>query len=195
MIRLALALLASVLLAPIAPAHATDLYAGKAPVVIPSPRGGPAGSYALDWCYHAGRDCGKPAADVFCRTKGFDTAHSFKTQHSDYTWIVGEARACHGDYCTAFSEVACVTYESASIGDPMVEGLRADNCRIWAKDCGRGGAKAYCEHRGFNFVDKFEVYDTFVCPTYVIGSRRRCDGPLCRALKSVECHKTLTKAN
>jgi len=30
--------------------------------------------YRLDWCKHAGRDCGEPAATLFCREKGYERA-------------------------------------------------------------------------------------------------------------------------
>jgi len=189
-----IAILAAALTAFVVPARATDVSLGTK-VVIPNPRGGPGNSYPLDWCYHAGQDCGRPAAYQYCRSRGFDGAGMFRTEHAEYTWIPGEARTCQGSYCTAFIEITCEKFERISVENPMVQGLRADNCRIWAQDCGEGGAKAYCESRGFGFVDKFEVYDKFVGPTYVIGSRRRCDGALCRALSYVECHKTLQPAN
>lgn len=159
-------------------------------VEIKVPRGGP-DDFPLDWCYHAGKQCGQFAARAYCRSKGFDGAESFRTGHHIDTWIEGDQRRCHGPHCNAFIEISCYRIVSMKVTDPLVSGLRADVCRTWATDCGAGGALAFCKQRGFAFMYEFKVYEQFMGPTFVIGSKRRCDGDQCRALRYVECGHVL----
>jgi hypothetical protein len=67
----------------------------------------------LDWCLHWGRDCGRPAADLFCRKQKFDNAESFRVDPSAGargldTIVFGDGRVCNDRRCRAFQSITCV---------------------------------------------------------------------------------------
>jgi hypothetical protein len=74
---------------------------------------------------------------------------------------------------------------------PVAQGLHVDNCRIWGTDCGRAGALAFCQSRGFPMLHGFKVFDRYVGDTYVIGSKQTCSGEGCRAFSYIECERPL----
>lgn len=66
----------------------------------------------LDWCRHFGRDCGKPAADLFCREQQFDQASSFSIDQSAGergipTLVFGDGALCQGPQCSGFRQITC----------------------------------------------------------------------------------------
>lgn len=64
----------------------------------------------LDVCVTYGEACGKPAADRFCKTKGYRYAESFEEVRvgpAVKTKVMGDGRTCDADYCTAFAYVKC----------------------------------------------------------------------------------------
>jgi hypothetical protein len=171
-------------------------------ITIREPRAGPGDRYPLDNCYNWARRCGKDAADGYCRKKGFGASVSHKTGNRRETWVLDDQRVCRGPGCVAILEVGCAKLEGLRVEDPVISGrefrgrpLLVDNCRIWAKDCGRGGALAYCQSRNMPFVRSFRVHDKHMGATYVIGSRKICENQACRALSYVECGSTLTRSN
>ena len=77
------------------------------------------GGRDIDWCRTHGKDCGKPAADNFCRTHGYRRAragpyHSYNpTQPSvtsngvRETITIASQEICVGDACKALGPVTC----------------------------------------------------------------------------------------
>lgn len=64
----------------------------------------------LDVCREWGANCGKPAADVFCRMKGFtESLFSWADAQPGYTptWVIGTDQECRGSFCTGFQEILC----------------------------------------------------------------------------------------
>ncbi len=66
----------------------------------------------LDWCRHAGRACGEPAAILFCRENGFDRASDFQADPRAgaagmSTLIFGDGKICHGPQCQSFRHIVC----------------------------------------------------------------------------------------
>ncbi len=61
----------------------------------------------IDQCYKWGRECGKPAADRFCRTKKYDEAVRFNVERARPTWVMGEKRVCDAPFCAGFTEIVC----------------------------------------------------------------------------------------
>jgi hypothetical protein len=65
----------------------------------------------LDWCKHWRRDCGRPAADLFCREQGFDRASKFSADKTGIrgrrTIVFGDGRICEGPRCQAFRSITC----------------------------------------------------------------------------------------
>jgi hypothetical protein len=179
----------------------SNLLSGHA-VTIRHPSGGPADKYPLDVCYNYGRNCGDLATHGYCRKKGLGRAVSHKTAPRRETWVQDDQRVCKGAHCVAIIEVSCQKIEGIRVEDPEISGrefrgrpLRADNCRLFAKDCGQGGALAFCRSRNFPFVRSFRVYDKYMGPTYVLGARQICENQTCRALSFVECFSTLQRSN
>jgi hypothetical protein len=171
-------------------------------VTFREPRGGPGDRYPLDFCYNYGRKCGEFSADGYCRKKGFGASVSHKSGPRRETWVQDDQRVCRGAHCVAITEVSCAKIESIKVEDPVIRGrefrgqpLRADNCRFFAKECGQGGALAFCRSRNFPFVRTFKVHATYMGPTYVLGSKEICDNQTCRALSYVECFSTLQRSN
>ncbi len=64
----------------------------------------------LDFCRNWGVSCGQPAADLFCREKGYERAQSFvgPVPGGGQTLVFGDGRLCIGPFCAAFSSIICV---------------------------------------------------------------------------------------
>jgi hypothetical protein len=67
-----------------------------------------AGSRRLDWCLTWATDCGQPAADFYCKSKGHEKAISFKIA-SDIgkTRILKTNEKCTQPECDGFKSVTC----------------------------------------------------------------------------------------
>jgi hypothetical protein len=66
--------------------------------------------YRLDACLNWGTDCGMPAADAFCRAKGFTGALDAKLDaEAGYasTRLIGTDKICTGSGCTGFQQIIC----------------------------------------------------------------------------------------
>lgn len=61
----------------------------------------------LDSCLAGKRDCGKPAADAFCKAQGFDNALIFQREAAAATRHLGNGASCAGDSCTSFKQIKC----------------------------------------------------------------------------------------
>jgi hypothetical protein len=62
----------------------------------------------LDWCAYSGRNCGKPAADIYCRLQGFREAISFTRAVSvGSSFVIGESRSCTAARCDGFASIRC----------------------------------------------------------------------------------------
>lgn len=68
---------------------------------------------------------------------------------------------------------------------PRWNGRIVDHCVTWASNCGWGGANYYCRLRGFQRAANYSSYRPG--GTYVIGSRRFCNGPGCVGFRQVTC--------
>lgn len=66
------------------------------------------GDRRLDWCLNWAADCGKPAADKFCTSKGFIKASSF-TMDPDIgnTRLIGTSAICDQAFCDGFKQIRC----------------------------------------------------------------------------------------
>jgi len=66
--------------------------------------------HRLDNCLHWGTQCGKPAADAFCRANGFAQALSFAldaTPGRGSTRLIGSNQICNAAYCVGFQQIVC----------------------------------------------------------------------------------------
>jgi hypothetical protein len=63
----------------------------------------------VDWCLVWGNECGKPAADAFCRSRGFARATNFeKIEDVPPTIVIGSNQRCNDAFCDAIGNVTCV---------------------------------------------------------------------------------------
>jgi hypothetical protein len=74
------------------------------------------GSYRVDWCLTYGNNCGKPAADAFCKSKNHGSARSFSFDenigNTGPTKTVGsDAAICNQAMCDGFKSIQCNRYE------------------------------------------------------------------------------------
>ena len=72
----------------------------------------PSGGNRLDWCLTWATDCGKPAADAFCKAKGhaqgsasFSKAVDIGDKHK--TRVIGTGAVCDQKVCDGFAQITC----------------------------------------------------------------------------------------
>ena len=146
------------------------------------------GGMRVDWCYSWGAQCGKPAADRFCQSKGY-------VQSNDYvedvdigasgidTLVQGTGQVCHGSFCDGFTYVTCEKPDAGppppppgppppgpgpGSGDthtykkPKIGGARLNMCFKKNVDCdGQTAADAYCEAKGWDDAADFNESQPF----------------------------------
>jgi len=64
----------------------------------------------LDVCLRFGADCGKPAADAFCRAKGYsDALHAVPDAEAGYasTRVISSDQICDKPFCRGFQQIIC----------------------------------------------------------------------------------------
>ncbi len=66
----------------------------------------------LDWCKHWGRQCGGPAATLYCKEKGYDRAKSWQIDpnvgaRDQATVVFGDGRICRAPNCSSFRSITC----------------------------------------------------------------------------------------
>lgn len=83
----------------------------------PSVRG-----YRLDFCKHWGRDCGEPAATLWCRERGFERATRFAVEQDigarTPTVVFGDGRLCSEASCDGFAYIECARGPDSEPGTP-----------------------------------------------------------------------------
>jgi hypothetical protein len=68
----------------------------------------------LDACLSGG-ECGKPAADAFCKAQGYDKALIFQREDFQSTRVLDSGATCSTS-CTAFRQIKCFTTKSDFAG-------------------------------------------------------------------------------
>ncbi len=68
--------------------------------------------FRLDWCRNWGAACGGPAADLFCKEKGFDKATRWSIEpnvgaRGIPTLVFGDGRLCKAPNCSGFRVIVC----------------------------------------------------------------------------------------
>lgn len=64
----------------------------------------------LDVCLQWGSNCGKPAADAFCKTKSFsESLHAAEDAKPGYatTRLIGTDQVCDKPFCRGFQQIIC----------------------------------------------------------------------------------------
>ncbi|MGA3261271.1 MAG: hypothetical protein ABSE35_20485 [Bryobacteraceae bacterium] len=61
----------------------------------------------VDRCLNWGENCEQPAADNFCRQKGFSAAAAFEFANVRPTLVVGDNKVCNENMCQGFTTITC----------------------------------------------------------------------------------------
>ena len=140
----------------------------------------------LDWCYHWGTECGKPAADAFCRQQGYDHATGFK-QLSDVppSYVLGDRKTCNSPICDTIVDLTCAK-DARTFARPAIDGVRLDWCYHWGQECGKPAADAFCRQHGYSHATGFQKLSD-VPPSYVLGDRKTCNSPTCDTIVDLTC--------
>jgi hypothetical protein len=142
----------------------------------------------IDWCLTWATDCGQPAADAFCRMKGFDKAASFnRLANVPPTITLRDARTCDAPGCDAIADVTCAKYPRTFDRPMYAENYRADWCVNFGQECGKPAADRFCKYKGYSSATAFAILED-VPPTWVPGNGGGgCLQPGCDALADVTC--------
>lgn len=80
----------------------------------------------LDWCRNWGKNCGEPAADLFCREKGFARAGKFTRDETTGkkgipSVVFGDRRICNAEYCNSFKQITCIRRKASETAEKPKE--------------------------------------------------------------------------
>lgn len=150
----------------------------------------------LDWCRTWATDCGQPAADAYCQSRGFERATAFD-QATDIgastpTRLIGNpAQVCSDAMCDGFSFITCFKQQQQQVFQlPTINGNRLDWCLNWAADCGQPAADAFCRSQGFDHSSGFDqaVDIGASSPTRLIGNPAQvCSDAMCDGFAQITC--------
>jgi hypothetical protein len=146
--------------------------------------------YAVDNCLNWGANCGKPAADQYCKSTGYPAgATTFATAKMQPTWVMGDNRACNVATCIGFTSIQCAQGAAATTASPKLSnGYFADQCLHWGTSCGKPAADQYCRSTGHP-AGATTFTTANMQSTWVMGDNRVCNGPACVGFTSVQCAK------
>lgn len=148
--------------------------------------------YHLDWCRIFEHECGKPAADAFCRLNGHlqATNWSFWSNPGFQTMTIGQNSICDpgSHVCDTFGFIDCQA-ASQVFNNPTYRGYRLDWCRIFENECGAPAADAFCRYKGFARQTGFQFQRHPGVQTMTIGQNSICDpnNHVCDSFTYIRC--------
>ena len=144
------------------------------------------GALRVDWCLHWSVDCGQPAADRFCQSKGYVNSTDF-TQAPGIglaapTIVQGTGQVCNQAFCAGFDYITCQKPDlpppplplplpspppgpgaGGGGGDtqdyykPRIGGIRLNMCFTKGQGCdGQQAADAFCDKQGYDDAADFQ---------------------------------------
>lgn len=152
----------------------------------------------LAYCNADGSHCGKPIAEAYCKTLGFDRASE---QVIDYnvglTHILNTREKCTGWQCNGFMMIGCSNtmahqppksyhYSDKRYVYPRYQHHRVDWCYHQGRSCGERAAYSFCRRMGYAHAKKYTM-ESNVGATQAIGSQELCFGANCRGFKEIIC--------
>ena len=164
------------------------------------------GSYRIDWCYKWAKQCGEPAANKYCKAKGYDSASDFSKAEDigdDFpTKVLGTGQICDDESCDGFKFITCErsdeeddsdepNYIDKAFDKPALGGSRIHFCYAPGNGCGQKAAKAYCSNVGYDTAVSFQQSSVLIglkAPRY-LGTGQICSGLDCVGFKSIVCRK------
>jgi hypothetical protein len=153
------------------------------------------GSQMLDLCLSWGVDCGKPAADAWCASKGYveSTSHVVANDIGAVTptRLLSTGAVCDQAFCDGFASITCYRPDPVTkvFNKPKVGGKRLDWCVNWGVGCGEPAATAFCQAEGWvKAIDYAIANDIGVSsPTRLIGTGAVCDQSFCDGFTTITC--------
>jgi len=82
------------------------LYCRKYSEVIYAPKA-PGYADRLDWCKSFSAECGKPAADAFCKAQGWAKSYTFAIDANIGRTRLISGAVCEDDFCDGFQYIGC----------------------------------------------------------------------------------------
>ncbi len=161
---------------------------------------------ALDWCKSWQKDCGQPAADAYCVSKGWESASKYaKAEDVEYpTRVIGDSKICDAEGCDSFSSIVCqkadlVEEEQGGDGDYGEGGYEAirydypragkwhlDWCLSYGAECGKPAADYYCKAKGHGGAKAFEIDENYG-KTRIMKTGEKCTDQSCDGFKYISC--------
>lgn len=157
--------------------------------------------HRVAWCRFAEHECGRAAANAFCRTKGFRYAGTLRRAYNaGQTRFIGTGEVCHKAHCDGFRFIRCIG--EAAYTERRVHGLvvgktrvfhypmhnhhRVDFCLKNHHDCGKPAANAYCQSRGFKRASRYRMQHN-IGKTQSISDGQLCLSPKCDGFRWIRC--------
>jgi hypothetical protein len=139
---------------------------------------------SVDYCLHWAAECGKPAADQYCRMSGYpDGAVHFQKAHMRPTWVLGDNKACSApNDCIAFTSIQC----GGSPGPRLANGYSVDWCLHLGTNCGKPAADRWCKVTGHPSGSS-SFHSARMRPTWALGDNKACNGTNCVGFTSIQC--------
>ncbi|HMQ58002.1 MAG TPA: hypothetical protein PKE65_05595 [Rhizobiaceae bacterium] len=152
------------------------------------------GGDRLDLCVNWAQGCGKPAADKWCQTKGYQQSVGHVVDHNignaHRTRLIGTGAVCDQGFCDGFKVVTCFKPTPVrTYWKPKWGGDRLDWCVNWAQGCGKAAADKFCQTKGFSTAKAF-VMDPNIGNahrTRLIGTGAVCDQGFCDGFRKITC--------
>ena len=172
--------------------------------------------YGLDHCREWRENCGMPAAQAFCQSKGYAGAADFQVVSGNQkTRVINGGQVCDGANCSRITQIICQTEEVDTKVDPEVETQEAprtatavqplerpeaksyydpqvgdrglDYCREAGRHCGLPAAHAFCQSKGYKEAIDFTVHKGNRQKTRTIYGGKTCDASVCDRITKVTC--------
>ena len=170
--------------------------------------------YGLDHCREWRENCGMPAAQAFCQSKGYAGAADFQVVSGNQkTRVINGGQVCDGADCSRITQIICQTEEVATAvdiqatpaaqaetsveplerpktktyHDPQVGDRGLDYCREAGRHCGLPAAHAFCQSKGYEEAVDFTVHKGNRQKTRTIHGGKACDASVCDRITKVTC--------
>ncbi len=169
------------------------------------------GIFRLDWCRVWGNQCGKPAADQYCQSKGFNQSNNFEEAFdigaATPTVVIGTGQQCADASCDGFTFITCEKpdagpppppppgpapggADSKTYKKPKIGGARLAYCFKKGVGCdGQTAADQYCEAKGWDGASDFNQSAplTTVIATRYIGNGKIVKDPISFSFSDITC--------
>jgi len=150
--------------------------------------------FALDWCKIFEHECGKSAANAYCKYKGHLKAKSWIKWNNPglKTMTIGQNSICDPAYhgCDSFKYIRCIVKTKTFI-KPKFKGYALDWCKIFEHGCGKKAAIRYCKSKGYSKAVSWIKWNNPGVKTMTIGQSSICDPAYhrCDSFLKIKCKK------